>query len=350
MDAAAAVSVVPSRSAERRRGRRGGRGCGDRRAEGGRGGRSRRGRCLRRYGGRRRGRRGREGRWGEGGGLGRGLGRLGRFLLRDLAAEVLQQRVEAAVEALADRREPPDVLEVEVAEHHRAFGGELRAVEGVPRDLLAAGDDPQVAGGDLRHPAVAVDRRGEGQLLDLRRDTVQGHPEGFRVPGLLTEELDGLLGGLRLVEEDEVPVVREPFVGVQSEAADVEGQAGRRDLYPHVQIRPRRQIADLGLVAALEFPGHVQRPSPTPECEFVRARLTAGSDIAGSRYRPGTRHAPRVTPRARPADAGAGRRRRRPPGTRARVRCAGRPPAAARSRARGRVRGDAPARAGGRSR
>ena len=79
------------------------------------------------------------------------------LLLGDLAAEVLQQRVEAAVEALADGGEPPDVLQVEVAQHHGALGGELRAVEGVPGDLLAARDDAEVAGADLRHLAGAVD-------------------------------------------------------------------------------------------------------------------------------------------------------------------------------------------------
>ena len=88
----------------------------------------------------------------------------GGLLLGDLAAEVLQQRVEAAVEALADGGEPPDVLEVEVAQHHRALGGELGAGEGVPGDFLAARDDPDVARADLRHLPGAVDGRGEGQL------------------------------------------------------------------------------------------------------------------------------------------------------------------------------------------
>jgi hypothetical protein len=75
-------------------------------------------------------------------------------------------------------------------------------------------------------------------------------------------QLDGLLRGLRLVEEDEVPVVRQPFVGVEPEAADVEGQTGGGDLHAYVQIRARGQVTDPGLVAALELPGHAQRPSP----------------------------------------------------------------------------------------
>ncbi len=107
----------------------------------------------------------------------RGLLRRRLGLLGDLAAEVLQQRVESAVEALADRGEPPDVLEVEVAEHHGALGAELAAREGVPGDLLAAGDDPEVAGADLGHLARAVERGGEGELLDVRRDLVEGDPE-----------------------------------------------------------------------------------------------------------------------------------------------------------------------------
>lgn len=90
----------------------------------------------------------------------------------------------------------------------------------------------------------------------MRRDLVEGDPERLAVTGLRAEQLEGLLGRLGLVEEDEVPVVGEPLVGVQAEAADVEGQAGPADLHADVQIRSRRQITDLGLVAPLEFPGH----------------------------------------------------------------------------------------------
>lgn len=179
----------------------------------------------------------------------------GRFL-GNLAAEVLEQRVETAVEALPDGGEPPDVLEVEVAQHHGPFGGELRSVEGVAGHLVAARDDADVPGGDLRHLAGAVDRRREGQLLDLRRYPVERHPEGLRIARLGAQELKGFLGGLRLVEEDEVAVVREPFVGVEAETADVEAQSGARDLHAYVQIRARGEVTDPGLVAALEFPGH----------------------------------------------------------------------------------------------
>ncbi|BDH50637.1 hypothetical protein MTP02_16480 [Streptomyces albus] len=146
------------------------------------------------------------------------------LFLQDLAAEVPQQRLQAAVEALTDGGEPPDVLDVEVAEHHGALGAELRTVEGVPRDLLAAGHDPQVARADLGHLAGAVERRGEGQLLDLRRNPLQRHPERLGVARLRPEQLEGLLGRRGLVEEDEVPVVGEAFVGVETEAADVEAQ------------------------------------------------------------------------------------------------------------------------------
>ena len=76
-------------------------------------------------------------------------------------------------------------------------------------------------------------------LLDLRRDPVERDAEGLGVTGLGAEELDGLLGRLRLVEEDEVPVVGELLVGVEAEAADVEGQSGAGDLHTYVQIRPR---------------------------------------------------------------------------------------------------------------
>ncbi|MDH6188710.1 hypothetical protein M2168_001742 [Streptomyces sp. CZ24] len=195
-------------------------------------GRRGRGRGLLRLGlgglrgrGRSRGLRWREGGRGEGGG---GLGSLRcgclRCLLQDLAAEVPQQRLQAAVEALPDGGEPPDVLDVEVAEHHGALGAELRTVEGVPRDLLATGHDPQVARADLGHLAGAVERRGEGQLLDLRRNPLQRHPERLGVARLRAEQLEGLLGRRGLVEEDEVPVVGEAFVGVETEAADVEAQ------------------------------------------------------------------------------------------------------------------------------
>lgn len=195
---------------------------------------------------------------------GRGEGRCGaglrlrggRLLLGDLAAEILQQRVEAAVEALPHGGEPPDVLEVEVAQHHGTFGGEFGTAERVPGHFLTAGDDAEVSRSYLRHLSGAVDRRREGQLLDPRRDPVEGDPEGLRVTRLRAEQLDGLLGGLRLVEEDEVPVVRKPFVGVQAEAADVEGESGAGDLHTYVQIGARGEVTDLGLVAALEFPGH----------------------------------------------------------------------------------------------
>lgn len=63
-------------------------------------------------------------------------------------------------------------------------------------------------------------------------------------------------GRLGLVEEDEVTVVGEPLIAVEAEATDVEGQPGCGDLHADVQVPPRRQIADLGLLAALEFPGH----------------------------------------------------------------------------------------------
>lgn len=156
-------------------------------------------------GGLRRGSRGRSGGRGTEGGRREARGRTGlrllgllrgfrRLLLGDLAAEVPQQRIEATVEALSDGGEPPDVLEVEVAQHHGAFGGELRTAEGIPGHLLAAGDDADVPGADLRHLSVAVDRRREGQLLDLRGDLVERDAEGLRVARLGAEELDGLLG------------------------------------------------------------------------------------------------------------------------------------------------------------
>ncbi|KJY44212.1 hypothetical protein VR46_21770 [Streptomyces sp. NRRL S-444] len=206
----------------------------------------RRGGCLRRRG---------EARRGAGLGL-RLLLDLRLVLLGDLAAEVLEQGGESAVEALADGGEAPHVLEVEVAEHHRPLGAELRAREGVPDDFLAAGHDPDVTRADLRHLSGAVDRGGEGQLVDARRNAVQRHPEGLGVAGLRAELLNGLLRRLRLVVEDEVAVVRQLLVGVESEAADVEGESGAGDLDTHVQIGACRQIADLGLVTALEFPGH----------------------------------------------------------------------------------------------
>lgn len=195
------------------------------------------------------------GRRGEARGGGRcGCGR--RLLLGDLAAEVLQKRVETAVESLADGGEAPDVLQVEVAEHHRALGGELRSGEGVPHHFLAARDDPDVPRTDLGHLPGTVERRGEGELLDGCRDAVERDAEGLGVTGLRTEELNGLLGRFRLIEEDEVPVVGELLMGVETEAADVESQPRGRDLHAYVQIRPWREITDLGLVAALEFPGH----------------------------------------------------------------------------------------------
>lgn len=213
------------------------------------GGRGRRGRAERRW----RGLRGRRERRRTGLLLRR---RGGGLLLGDLTAEVLQQRVESTVEPLPDGREPPDVLQVEVAQHDSTFGRELRAVERIAGDLFTARDDPYVSGGDLRHLPRTVDRRGERELLDVRRDPVESDAEGLAVAGLRTEKLNRLLGRFRLVEEDEIPVVREPFVGIETEAADVEGQPGPRDLHAYVQIRARGEVTDPGLVAALEFPGH----------------------------------------------------------------------------------------------
>lgn len=225
-------------------------------------GRGRGRRTERRYGLRRRGgrrgseRRGRGGLGRRGEGRDGDLRRCGGFLLGDLSSEVLQQRVEAAVEALADRGEPPDVLEVEVTEHDRPLGGELGSGEGVLHHFLAARDDPDVARTDLRHLPRTVEGRGEGQLVDVGRNAVEGDAERLGVTGLRAQELNGLLRRFRLVEEDEIPVVRELFIGIEAEAADVERQAGACDLHTYVQIRPGREITDLGLVAALEFPGH----------------------------------------------------------------------------------------------
>ena len=99
----------------------------------------------------------------------------------------------------------------------------------------------------------------ETEMTESYLATPQGQAEIKAIPMRRVgkaEELDGLLGGLRLVEEDEIAVVREPFVGVETEAADVEAQPWGGDLYPYVQIRARGEVTDLGLVAALEFPGH----------------------------------------------------------------------------------------------
>src|SRR5690242_21420515 len=40
--------------------------------------------------------------------------------------------------------EPPDVLQVEVAQHHGTLGGELRTGERIPGHLLAARDNTEV--------------------------------------------------------------------------------------------------------------------------------------------------------------------------------------------------------------
>ncbi|CAM5265650.1 hypothetical protein SVIOM342S_07108 [Streptomyces violaceorubidus] len=147
---------------------------GGRRSEALRGGLRHGSRGGRAEGGRRRGLGGRgEARGGAGLRL-LGLLRGGRLVLGHLTAEVPQQRVETAVEALSHGGEPPHVLEVEVAQHHGALGGELGAAERVPGHLLAARDDPDVPGTHLRHLSRAVDRRGEGQLLDLLRDPGPG--------------------------------------------------------------------------------------------------------------------------------------------------------------------------------
>lgn len=125
-----------------------GAGCGHGRAEGGRGGRGLLGRGAegRGRGGRLR-RRCEPGRGGGGG--------LRLRLLGDLAAEVPQQCVEPAVEALADGGEAPHVLQVEVAEHHGPLGGELRTGEGVPDDLFAmrprSGCSPVRSATSVRH-------------------------------------------------------------------------------------------------------------------------------------------------------------------------------------------------------
>jgi hypothetical protein len=169
---------------------------------------------------------------------------------------VPQQRVEPAVEALADGGEAPAVLAVEVRQHHRPFRAELRAVERVARDLLAPRDDAEVPGGDLGHRPVTVDGGGEGEAADGRRHAVEGDPERLGVARLGAQELEGLLGGLRLVVEDEVPVVGEPFVGVQAETADVEAQSGPGDLHAHVQIGTLCQVAEPGLLAPLKVSHH----------------------------------------------------------------------------------------------
>lgn len=92
--------------------------------------------------------------------------------------------------------------------------------------------------------------------MNARRNPVEGHPEGFAVTGLRAELLNGLFRRLRLVVEDEVTVVRQLLIRVEPETADVEGESGPGDRHAHVQVGARRQIADLGLVTSLEFPGH----------------------------------------------------------------------------------------------
>lgn len=116
--------------------------------------------------------------------------RLRGLLLGDLAAEVPEQRVETAVEALADGGEPPDVLEIEVPEHQRAFGAEFGAVERVPDDLFATRDDPYVAGTHLGHLSGAVDGGREREPPDGGGNAVERDAERFGVAGLRAEQLD----------------------------------------------------------------------------------------------------------------------------------------------------------------
>ncbi len=167
-----------------------------------------------------------------------------------------QQSFEAAVEPLADGGEAPAVLAVEVTEHDGTFGGELGLVERVTRDFLAAGHDAQIAGGDAGHRALAVDGRREGEPVDRGRHPVEGDAERVRVTRLGTELLESLLGRLRLVVEDEVTVVREPFVRVEAETADVEDHSGPGDLHAHVQVGAQSEVAEPGLPAALEVGHH----------------------------------------------------------------------------------------------
>ena len=160
----------------------------------------------------------------------------------DLAAIRLHQRVQAAREALAHRRETPNVLQVQLADDDRPLLAEICPIKGEARQLVAARAQAQVAAGNLREAAAVYAGR-DDQPLDAA-----GHPrQVHREARLATGGAGQLHRSLRrrfLVVEDHVAVIRQPARRVQAEHAHVVLVGRTRHPHADLQLQGGRQVGD----------------------------------------------------------------------------------------------------------
>lgn len=186
------------------------------------------------------------------GGRGRGNGRRrgGRLVAGHLSAEILQQRVEATLEALRDAREPPLAgMAVQLGDHQGALGRELGAREGHGGALGALGVlHAQAQLAQAAHGLLVV-RDHEDQPLDPRRQRREVEVESR----VAVRELQRHLAPrtLELVVEDEIPVVAQLALAVEAEDAHVGLRQVVRDL--HAQARPCQEIGQLAFLAGLKL-------------------------------------------------------------------------------------------------
>ena len=130
---------------------------------------------------------------------------------RRRAAEGADQVGESAGEALPHGAEAPDVLPVQVGDHHGPLGAEVGAGEGVPdappcrRRRCGRGRTGCCAAVPRHRRSRHRTTAGATEVGDL----VEQHAERVGVTRLRAELAHRTLGRLRLVEEDEVPVVGE---------------------------------------------------------------------------------------------------------------------------------------------
>ncbi|MNQ40745.1 hypothetical protein D3C85_544060 [compost metagenome] len=156
------------------------------------------------------------------------LGRRRRFCLRlrHFAAEIRDQRIEAAIETLAHGHEAPaPVLAVELAQHDGFFLRKIGTRIRVAGQFSAAVEQPQMAAAQLRHRGVAIDGGRDDQALDGRRQAVQLVAE----TGCIAGRRRGFHAATRrtgLVEESHVAVIGQLAAGVEAETGEIQRHAG----------------------------------------------------------------------------------------------------------------------------
>src|SRR5690606_27561383 len=220
----------------------------------------------------------------------------------DVHTEVLRDAAQAGGVALADGPELPlRAVPVQLAEDHGGLGGGvLRQV--VAGDLGAAGlvDDADERGAHLAEGLLAVlrvvDGHREDDLLDVGGDGGEVHLDLLVVALALTGEvvtrvLDGAVGALEVVEEDEVGIAADLARAVQQQGAGVEVEVGAgrgTDVPPQSDDdggEARRLLAQRYVAALAEADSHESsigvRGRVAPWC--VGCRINESILVTGSR-------------------------------------------------------------------